>query len=145
VAIGETYPEMEDFITAAYSHPMTLELIRSNDTEKIKQVFGRYTENWSDEKYIAVEALISGIEYGTIMRTEHSASVEERIEGALDTIMCLCGVSEELRKLKIKKVLKMDYMTIGKKVYEEFRQYVTETNEHALDEVLKNTKIRMYR
>ena len=144
-AIGEEFPEMQDFIAAAYSHPMTLDLIRANDTEKIKKVFGEYTENWSDEKYIAVEAIISGIEYGTIMRTEHSAALEQRIEGALDTVMSLFGISEDLRKSKISKVLSMDYRSIGRKVYEEFKQYVTETNEHALDEVLKHTKIRTYK
>lgn len=144
-AIGEEFPEMQDFIAAAYSHPMTLDLIRANDTEKIKKVFGEYTENWSDEKYIAVEAIISGIEYGTIMRTEHSAALEQRIEGALDTVMSLFSISEDLRKSKISKVLAMDYRSIGRKVYEEFKQYVTETNEHALDEVLKHTKIRTYK
>ena len=79
------------------------------------------------------------------MHTEHTASIERRIEGALNTIMMLFGVPEELRRIKIKKVLAMDYRAIGRKVYEEFKEYVTETNEHALDEVLKHTKIRTYR
>ena len=35
VAIAEEFPEMNDFIAAAYSHPMTLDLIRANDVEKI--------------------------------------------------------------------------------------------------------------
>ena len=144
-AVSEEFPEMRDFISAAYSHPMTLDLIRANDTEKIKGVFCNYTEGWTDEKYIAVEAIISGIEYATVMSTEHSAALEQRIEGALDTVMMLCGVPEETRRAKISKVLKMDYLSIGKKVYDEFRQYVTETNENALDEVLKYTKIRTYR
>ena len=145
VSITEEYPEMNDFVVAAYSHPMTLDLIRANDVEKIKQVFREYTGGWCDEKYVEIEALISGLEYATIMKTEHSASIEHRLEGALNSIMLLVGVPEELRRTKIKKVLAMDYRAIGRKVYEEFREYVTETNEHALDEVLKHTKIRTYR
>lgn len=145
VAISDEIPEMHDFLTAAYKHSMTLDFIRKNDTEKIKQVFVDYTVGWSAEKLLETEVLISGIEYATLMRTEHSASVENRIEGALDTIMMLFGVPEEIRKSKIKKVLAMDYHAIGRKVYEEFKGYVTETNEHALDEVLKYTKIKTYK
>lgn len=145
VAIGEDFPEMHDFLTAAYSHHMTLDLIRATDVQKIKQVFGAYTEGWSEEKFISVEAIISGIEYGTIMCTEHSASIEQRIEAALDTIMMLGAVPEDVRRMKIQKVLAMNYRAIGKKIYEEFKAYVIETNEHALEEVLKEAKIRTYK
>ena len=144
-AIGDEFPEMKDFITAAYAHPMTLDLIRANDTEKIKRVFDKYTENWSNEKYIAVEAIITGIEYSTVMRTAHSASLEQSIEGALDTVMSLFGVPIKQRRAKLAKVLAMDYRAIGRKVYGAIKKYVTETNEQALEEVLSYTKIRTYR
>ena len=42
-AIGEEIPQMHEFLTAAYSHPTTLDLVRANDVEKIKQVFAEYT------------------------------------------------------------------------------------------------------
>ena len=45
-SISEEFPEMNDFIAAEYSHPMTLDLIRANDVEKIKRVFGEYNEGW---------------------------------------------------------------------------------------------------
>ena len=142
VALSEEIPQMQDFLFAAYSHPTTLDLIRINDTEKIKQVFTEYTVGWDDEKFIETETLISGIEYATLMHTEHTASIEHRIEGALNTIMMLFGVSEELRRTKIKKVLAMDYRAIGRKVYEDFKRYVTETNEHNLEEISKSTKVK---
>lgn len=145
VAVSEEVPQMQDFFWAAYSHPMTLDLIRANDTEKIKRVFAEFTTDWEEERLVETEALISGIEYATLMRTEHSASAPHRIEGALNAIMMLFGVPEELRRAKVAKVLAMDYRAIGNRIYEEFKQYVTETNEHALDEVLKYTKIRTYR
>lgn len=144
VAMDDEIPQMQDFFAAAYTHPMTLDLIRANDIEKIRQVFAGYTDGWDEEKFTETEVLISGIEYATLIRTEHSASVECRIEGALNTIMMLFGVPEELRRLKIAKVLAMDYRAICQRVYAEFKQYVTETNEHALEEILKNTKIRTY-
>jgi hypothetical protein len=55
------------------------------------------------------------------------------------------GVPEETRKIKIEKVLSMDYHAIARRVYESFKQYVTETNEQALEEILKNTKIKSYK
>ena len=144
VSVCEDVEQMQDFFAAAYSHPMTLDILRSNGAEKIKQVFGEYTTGWSDEKYVAVEAIISGIEYASLMKTEYSATIEHRIEAALGTILTLLEVPEELRKAKIKKVLGMDYRAIGAKVYADFKQYVTETNAAALEEVLKHTKIRTY-
>ena len=142
VALSEEIPQMQDFLFAAYSHPTTLDLIRTNDTEKIKQVFTEYTVGWDDKKFIETETLISGIEYATLMHTEHTASIERRIEGALNTIMMLFDVPEELRRTKIKKVLAMDYRAIGRKVYEDFKRYVTETNEHNLEEISKSTKVK---
>ena len=145
VSISEEFPEMNDFLLAAYSHPMTVDLIRENDIEKIKRVFAEYTPDWNDEKFTEIETIISGIEYATIMRTEHSACAEYRIEGALNTIMMLFGVPEEIRRVKIKKVLSMDYLSIGRGIFNDFKQYVTETNEQNLDEILKTTKIRTWK
>ncbi|MBE7089058.1 MAG: hypothetical protein E7370_06070 [Clostridiales bacterium] len=99
-------------------------------------------QGWDDEKYTENEAITSGIEYATIMKTEHSASVEHRIEGALNTIMILFDVPEETRKMKVAKVLAMDYRAIGRKVYEDFKRYVTETNEHNLEEISKNARAK---
>lgn len=140
VAISEEVPQMQDFFVAAYAHQISLDLIRANDVEKIKQVFAEYTDGWDDEKFTEVEALISGIEYATLSNTEHSASVEHRIEGALNTIMMLFGVPEETSRMKVAKVLAMDYRAIGRKVYADFQRYVTETNEHNLEELLKRKK-----
>jgi len=142
VAVGEEIPQMYDFFIAAYAHQIPLDIIRANDVEKIKKVFAEYTEGWDDERFIETEALISGIEYATLSSTEHSASMEHRIEGALNTIMMLFDVPEETRKMKVAKVLAMDYRAIGRKVYENFKRYVTETNEHNLEEISKSTKAK---
>ena len=144
-SLSEDMPKMQDFLAAAYSHPMTLDLIRANDLEKLRRVFAEYTADWDEERFTEIEALISGIEYATLMHTEHSATLAHRIEGALDSIMLLFGVPEKIRKAKVEKVLAMDYRTIAKQVYRKFQDYVTETNEQTLDEVLRHTRIRTYR
>ena len=59
--------------------------------------------------------------------------------------MLIFGVPADVRKLKIDKVLSMDYRSVAMDVYSKFKAYVMETNVHALDEALKNTKIKTYR
>jgi len=42
VAISEENEQMRDFYLSSYTLPMTLEIIRENDLQKTKQVFGEY-------------------------------------------------------------------------------------------------------
>jgi hypothetical protein len=76
------------------------------------------------------------------MTTQHSASLPIRVEGALDAIMKLFCVPEELRKMKVKKVLAMDYRAIGRHILEDFRQYVSEINEKAITDLLQTYHIK---
>ena len=141
-AISEENAQMHDCYVSAYSHPMTLESIRANDVEKIKQVFGPFCPDWTEEQFIEAEAIVSGIEYATMMTTKHSASLPVRIEGVLDAIMRLFSVPEELRKMKVQKVLTMDYRAIGRRVLADFQQYVSETNEKAIEDLLQTYHIK---
>ena len=79
---------------------------------------------------------MSGIEYATIMTTESSGSLEERIRGGLDGMMRIYHVPPELRELKLQKVLSMDYRAIGHNILGEFIAYIEEVNEHAFEELL---------
>lgn len=141
-AISEESPQMHDFYVSAYSHPMTLESIRANDVEKMKRVFGAFCPDWTEEQFVEAEAIVSGIEYATLMTTQHSASLPIRVEGALDAIMKLFCVPEEFRKMKVKKVLAMDYRAIGRHILKDFRQYVSETNEKAITDLLQTYHIK---
>ena len=141
-AISEENEQMKDFYVSAYSHPMTLENIRANDVEKMRQVFGQFCPDWTEEQFVEAEAIVSGIEYATLMTTKHSASLPIRVEGALDAIMKVFGVPEELRKTKVHKVLAMDYRTIGHRVLEDFRQYVSQANEKAITDLLQTYHIK---
>ena len=135
-AISEDSPEMHDFYLSTYMHPITLDNIRVNDVEKLKRVFGEYCKGWDDERFYEAECIVSGIEYATLMTTEHSTPLPVRIEGALNSIMLLFGVPEELRRKKIKKVLAMDYHAVGAKLLEDFKQFVKDENARAIDSML---------
>ena len=126
----------KDFFLATYSSPMTVEIIRSNDKRRAMDVFGQYCPDWTDDQFSEAEVLVSGIEYATLMTTETSAPLELRIRGALDLILTLYRVPEEIRKQKIEKVLAMDYRGLGLRVLSDFRSYVDRTTEQAILELM---------
>lgn len=135
-AICEESAIGKDFYLSAYTHPITLSIIRDNDAKKAKRVFGEYCKNWKDVNYREAEMLVSGIEFATMMPTERSAPLNVRIAGALGAIMMIYNVPEDIRRKKIDKVLAMDYLAIGKKVLSEFIKYTEEATESALEAVL---------
>ncbi len=133
-AICEESEIVKDFYLSAYSHPLTLSIIRKNDIEKAKSVFGQFCPDRTDEEFAESEILVSGIEYATLMTTDEATSLDLRIAGALHSIMLIYNVPEELRELKIKKVLDMDYRAIGRSIFKEFLTYIDEVTEMALEE-----------
>ena len=135
-AMCEENAIIKDFYLAAYSSPMALEIIRKNDAARAKTVFADRCSTWTEEQFAEAEILVSGIEYATLMTTDSSVSVEIRIAGALNNILTIYGVPEDIRRAKIDRVLSMDYLEIGRRIFEGFVQYVEETNEHALEELL---------
>ena len=127
----------KDFFISAYTHALTLEIIRKNDAQRAKLVFAEYCPGWSDRQFAEVETLVSGIEYATLMTTDDSVPIDMRISGALNSIMMLYQVPEEIRRQKIQRVLAMDYRAIGCTVLQEFMAYIEETNEQAFEELLR--------
>jgi hypothetical protein len=118
-----------DFYRAAYSHPMTLEIIRKNDTQRAKTVYRQYCPDWTEEMYAEAEVLVSGIEYATLMPTELPVSLECRIAGAIHSILTIYNVPEHIRQEKVKKVLARDYHSLGKRVLQHFKEYAEEMTE----------------
>ena len=125
----------KDLYISSYTGALTLEKIRKNDTERAKEIFGEYCQNWSDQQFREAETLVSGIEYATFMTTDSSSALDMRISGALDTIMGIYNVPKETRERKIQKALSLDYRKMGKEILYEFIKYVNETNESAFEEI----------
>ena len=126
----------KDFYLSAYTHPLTLEIIRKNDTARAKQVFREYCPNWDDQHFAGAEILVSGIEYATLMTTGEAVSMDIRVAGGLDNILTTYQVPEDVRRTKINKVLAIDYRALGKQVLDNFKSYVEESNEQAFEELL---------
>lgn len=114
----------KDFFVSAYQSPVCLAIIQKNDTGRAKEVFGEYCTDWTDEQFREAETLVSGIEYATLNAIDETVHLETRITGALNTIMMIYNVPEEIRKRKIEKTLSLDYKGMGKRIFKEFRDYV---------------------
>ena len=128
-AICEEDEATKDFFTSAYASAMSLKRIRENDTAKTKAVFAQFCPDWTQLQWEATENIISGIEYATLMTRESDVPLAVQIESALNTIMMIYGVPEELRKTKIEKVLAMDYRGLGRRILKEFKEYIDKVNE----------------
>lgn len=126
----------KDLFLSAYSSPLCLEIIRSNDTQRAMRIYSEFCPDWTEQQYIEAETLVSGIEYATLMTTHDSVSLEARITGALNNILRIFNVPEELRQQKIGKVLAMDYRALGRSVLEQFRKFVDQTNEQTFEALL---------
>ncbi len=124
----------KDFFISSYQSPVTLKIIRENDTKRSKNVYKEYCTGWTDEQFEEAEILVSGIEYATLMSLDEQVSLETRIAGALDKILIIYGVPEELRKTKIQRALSYDYKNIGKRIFKEFKEYVDKTMEEILSD-----------
>ena len=127
----------KDFYLSAYTHPMTLDIIRRNDMEKAVKVFGReYCSNWKENNFREAELLVSGIEYATMMTTESSAPLDVRIAGAIGAVMLIYNVPEDVRRMKIDKVLSTDYRGLGRRILREFVEYTEGLDEDALEALI---------
>ena len=137
-AVCEESEIARDFYASAYASALTLARIRENDAQKTREIFVPFHPDWTKQQWIATENIVSGIEYATIMTYETETPLEVQIEKTLDTILYLFGVPEETRKLKIEKVLSMDYRALGHKLLLGFPEYVRKVNEEGLKAKKKN-------
>lgn len=137
-AMSEEDEIVKDFYLSAYSHPLPLDIIRSNDCVRAKEVFHQYCPDWTDEDFAAAEAVVSGIEYATLMTTASSANLETRIREALDSMMAVFHVPQEVREAEIEKVLARDYRKLGRESLSAFVEYVSNTTENAMEDIIKS-------
>ena len=126
-----------DFYLSAYTSPKCLAIIRKNDTARAKEVYKEYCLDWTDENFEEAEILAAGIEYSTLNTSGVTVALETRIAGAMNNILSIFKVPEEIRKMNIDRVLSKDFRKLGRRVLNEFKQYVEDTNEQALMELLK--------
>lgn len=129
-----------DVFQAFYLSPLCLNVIRQNDVRRAKYIYGEFCPNWTEQQYLEAELLVSGIEYATLMTTDNLIPLEDRVSGALNQMMSIFNVPEEIRRQKLEKVLSMDYQALGRTTLEHFRQFVAESNEHNFEALLSGAQ-----
>ena len=128
---------IKDFFLSSYASPLCLEVIRKHDAQRAKEIFKNDLADWTDEQFAEAEILVSGIEYATLMTVGDPVSFETRLTGALHAILGIYRIPEQTRNIKIQKVFSMDYRNIGKQTIVRFREYVENSTDHALRDMLK--------
>lgn len=133
----------KDFFISSYQSQMCLDIIHFNDTARAKNVFAEYCGGWSDEQFDEAEILVAGIEYATYMASDSAVPLATRIAGALNQIMTIYNVPEDIRETQIRKALETDYVLLGKRVIRGFVEHIEKTNEQAYEEIMAvgNSKI----
>lgn len=133
--ICDQEPVGRELFLSAYRNPIPLSVIRNNDTEKTKKIFGEYCSHWKKSDFISAEIIVSGIEYAALTaRSSEEVPLEKIIHDSLDAIMKIYNVPEDIRKIKLEKVMNMDFRSIGKEMFQRFKNYVNEVNEQALED-----------
>ena len=138
--ISESNDVTRDLFQAFYLSPLCLNVIRKNDTQRAKYIYSEYCSDWTEQQFIEAEILVSGIEYATLMATNDLLPLETRITGALNNMMMIFNVPEDVRKKTIEKILAMDYRTIEKHTLEQFKNFVAESNEQIFNALLNGKK-----
>lgn len=136
-AICEENRIAKDFYISAYTHPMSLEIIRRSDARRAREVLEEFGLCYDEARFCQKEILISGIEYGTLMTTGEDVPLQQRIAGALEGIMGIFEIPEAVQKVKIRKALAVDSRLLGRRIFREFREYVENLGEQELEELLR--------
>lgn len=134
-AAAEEEETAKDIFVSSYQSTLCIEIIQENDFRRAKEVFGQFNPNWTDEDFRSAETIVSGIELATLNTNSKSASLEKRISMALDTILSIYNVPEDIRKIKIEKVMQMDYRAIGKRNFKEFQEFIESENRHKFEKL----------
>lgn len=129
-----------DFFVSTFQSPVCIDYLRKSHVERAKRIFAEQCKGWTDEQFVEAEILVQGIDYATIISNDSSVPLDVRISGALNQILSIYNVPEEMRKEKIERVLSMDCHGLGKRVLEEFISYVENTIDDAFDETINSRK-----
>ena len=90
--------------------------------------------------FAEAQVLASGIEYGTLMITESSPPLEVRIRGAMNQILGLYNIPQEIRQQLIEEALQQDYCAVGRQIFADFMAYIEQVNEQILEDLLNPKK-----
>lgn len=134
-AICEKNENARDFYSAAFTHPMSVALIKDYDYKKAQQIFGKYNPDWTEKDFICVENIAAGIEWATIVTPcNENTSLEDKIKTALESSFKIYNVPKSETQPVIDSILAMDYGKFGNNLLEEFKNKIDEAGNQLVEE-----------
>lgn len=142
MAVCEEYPTAKELYISMYTHPMSLKIIRENETRKTREIFSPYCPEWRESDFVCAENIVSGIEYGSIMSENFEGiGLSERMTRSVNAILKIYNIPEELRRQKIEKILAMDYHKVGKSFVAGLEKYINKVNDKALRQAAEEKEL----
>lgn len=132
-----------DFFIAAFQSELCRNYLRENHVERAKRIFKNECSGWTDGEFHQAELLVQGLQYAAIVPTNAEIPLKKRIASALNQILSIYGIEEELRQKEIEKVLARDCRGISKRVLQGFTGFVEKTNEQTLETIIKGNRKRI--
>lgn len=137
-ALCQQSPNARDFYLSSYTHPMSLAIIRQQDAQKAKRVFGEFCPEFTDDDFADMENIVSGIEYGMLSTpSEDLDTLNRKVSHALDSILLLYRVPKKLREEKLAKVMASHYWENSMNLLHDFANYVEAVNAKAVEAALE--------
>ena len=136
VSACESSDIARDFFISTYQSELCRDYLRNNHVERAKYIFEKECINWTHEMFVEAEVLIMGIIYGIIASRNDNLPLKTKIKGALNLMLSLYNIDDDIKEKEISKVLSMDYNEISKKVLNEFIKFNEKANEEALDSLI---------
>lgn len=128
-------PRAKDLYTAIYSSEMCRNYILKNRIARTKRILSEQCSGWTEKQFVFVELMVAGIYLSTITANDDMLPLEIRMPEALYLILDIYHFDEATRMKEVEKVLQLDYRQIGKKVHQEFIDYVEDINDKILEEI----------
>lgn len=130
IALCETDRNAWDLYYSAYSQFKTFEFIKDWAAKEHYMLFRDRLPDWSESDFAEKEHILSGIELAVFYAPcDRYFTLEKKISLTLDSMMLLYDISEKERKETIEKILKFDYVKIGKEMFEKFINKLDDTEE----------------
>lgn len=130
IALCETDRTAWDLYYSAYSQFKTFELIKNWATKEHYNLFKDRLPDWKESDFAEKEHIASGIELAVFYAPcDRYFTLEKKISLALDSMMLLYNIPEPERKQTIEKILKLDYVKLGREMFEKFIKKLDTTEE----------------
>lgn len=105
-----------DLFLSAFQSELCRNLLLAYHVAGAKRIFSEYCGDWTHQQFQMAGLLVMGLQYAVIIPTDAEIPLPERIAGALNQILSIYGVPENIRSKKISYILALDYNDIRQRV-----------------------------